>query len=164
MNTMTVAEYQAWLLRGKKARKQGVRPFANAKPTTVLDIKFPSKAQARVYVALRDAVAGRGFLFHEVRFPLLNLAPSERHKASWFTIDFVVVWDATTARTYVDAKSGSKRNREWSRGKRAFEAEHSCRVIEWDGVGSIPASIFPNGVAHVDVPTSPSLLPEARGG
>lgn len=143
------AEYEDYLRHKKSGAKGPWRsPFANAKPTQVGNIKFPSKTEARVFEALLGYALlyqaqhpGRAMrLYRGVRFPLLNIEANDRRVPLAFTIDFMLVGDGIFIP--VDAKSGKRRNREWDRGKRAFEAFYRCRVIEWDGVGKIPESIL----------------------
>lgn len=110
----------------REVRRLGPR---NAKRTAVDGIMFPSKAEAAVYSKLKlVAQAEKARLYRQVRFPLLNLAPNERGVPLSFTVDFVLV-HPDNKREVFDAKR-AWRNREWVRGKAAFEAEYNLQVKE----------------------------------
>lgn len=132
---------------GKKPKKREapawMRPFAKATPTEVDGIKFPSKTEARVYSELRlRAIAEKGTLYRQLRLPLWNLAPDPNKIPMRFTLDFMIVLP-DGRRLCVDAKSGGRDNREWARGRAAFEACYRATVNEWDGKRSIAFVLSP---------------------
>lgn len=107
------------------------KPWSNAKPTDLDGIKFPSKMEAKVYERLKAGLLPGDRLYRQVRLPLLAIEPGENGIALVLSVDFCVV-RADGRREYVDAKSKTRRSRDWLRGKKAAEATWNITIEESD--------------------------------
>jgi len=109
-------------------RRFAGRGHATAIPTTRDGIRFPSKTEARVYQRLAlEARADRATLFRQVRLPLLSLAPDDRLRPLYLTIDFLLLYPDGRVRA-VDAKAKRWKSRDWARGAAAFTAFYGTKI------------------------------------
>ena len=104
------------------------RPWSNAVPTVADGIRFRSGLESRVYVLLKATLVSGDAMFYAPRFPLIGVAPLERHKPLYFTPDFVIRRRDRTVEVY-DAKSG-RVSRDWARGKAMFQESYGWEVRE----------------------------------
>ena len=107
------------------------RRWSNAVRTEVDGITFPSKTEALVYSILKAMLKTGDRLYRQVRLPLLSIGPGPKLVPLALTVDFCLV-GANGVRLYVDAKSRTRRSREWVRGKAAAEAAWGIKIEEWD--------------------------------
>lgn len=110
------------------------RPKFNNKPTDCdCGRRHPSKVQARVCSRLRREMTSEARLYHDVRFPLLSIAPTDRGLSNTINVDFVIV-DARgpSCMRVVDAKSGKRRSRDWPLRAAAFGTTYGTRIEEVD--------------------------------
>lgn len=110
------------------------RPWSNAKPTDCgCGRRHPSKMQARVCQRLRLELVDtdKARLFHDVRFPLLAIAPKDTGAAHTITVDFILV-DARGAPCWraIDAKDPKRVSRDWKLRKAAFRASYGIEIEE----------------------------------
>ena len=108
--------------RGKYPRR--------AIPTEMLGRKFASKLEARVYIVLLAETGEDETIFCQPRFPLFNLHHNDKGLPLYFNPDFVICGPGGVIHRCVDAKSPTRKNREWLRGKKAFEALMQLPVEE----------------------------------
>lgn len=98
------------------------RTARRAVPTEVMGRRFASKLESRVYLVLVAELAEDETLFCQCRFPMLNVNHTDKGLPLYFNPDFVIVGPGGIIRRVVDAKSKTRKGREWLRGKKAFEA------------------------------------------
>ena len=91
--------------------------------------RFPSKTEARVYGRLVKDYGAEN-VYCQVRFPLLSIARTDAGIPMYFTLDFIVTAHPLASKLYMDAKSGTRRSRDWARGRAAFEKMMGCKVQE----------------------------------
>ncbi len=120
----------------RKAATKGKSHYANVPTECGKRHRHASKTEAAVCGALHaeyEAQEGNGFfsIIQQPCFPLLIIATRENDRPLYFTPDFVV-WSSGRMLRVIDAKSGRRRNREWARGKAAFEATYGIKVEEVD--------------------------------
>ena len=102
------------------------RPWSNAVPTFRGNIRFGSRLEADVYVALTAGLGEDERIFVHPRFPLVSIAPSENGAPLYFTPDFLIV--GPKGWRVVEAKG--RRSRDWERGRAAFVAAYGVDVEE----------------------------------
>lgn len=118
-------------LDAKLKRKTAGRPWSNAKPTDCPHgHRHASGLEAKVCARLTLETRARGqTLYHQVRMPLFAMAPDERGRASFLTVDFVLVEAGRMVRA-IDAKPKRRKSRDWRRGALAFAATYGIRIEE----------------------------------
>jgi hypothetical protein len=100
-----------------------------------LDHAHDSQTEARVCIALRSEIEGRGLvLFVHARLPLLAIAPELSGIPAFLRIDFAVVAPGSPPRIVrlVDAKPRKHAavSRDWHRGRLALQASYGVPVEE----------------------------------
>jgi len=108
---LTAAEYRASLRRGSDSAR---RRWSNAIRTACgCGRTHPSKLQARVCARLRlECKATGARLYHDVRLPLLSIAPKRSGSPETICVDFVVV-DPDGIWHLIDAKAPGRVSRDW---------------------------------------------------
>ena len=127
---------------GKVGRRKAeaalmLRPWSNAVPTEMDDIRFPSRTEARVW-RLLIGLFGRPALRRQVRMPLLAGETATGVPLA-ITVDFVVVRNGRPI-LWIDAKT-RRRSREWARGAAMFTATWGP-ICCWDGTGEPPGPVL----------------------
>ena len=119
--TMTGAEYLAAMA------KKGGRRWSNAKRTRCAQgHAHLSQLESRVCSRLTIEATYYGCtLFQQVRLPCWNLAPDDRGRPRYCSVDFAMVKDGRLCRL-IEAKG--RVSRDWTRGAAAVEACYGLKI------------------------------------
>jgi len=112
------------------------KSWSAAQPTSVGEIKFPSKTQARVYHQL-ESLFGAERLRLDTRWPLLA-GVKANGRVLYMSIDFCVVVEGKP-KLWIDAKT-KRKSRDWERGLAMFRQSWG-EVVLWDGRAEVPAEV-----------------------